>query len=112
MSSNDACHSPLREPQFHETIKSVEQTHEVGVCALFVVARDLHTGNGARTHRMCQLLVESHWQKKYEAKDQELEDLKAEMTRVVEIMTVMGRLSSNGEVWSLAEIKKKVSPKI
>ena len=34
------------------------------------------------------------------------------MTQAVEIMTVMGRLSSNGEVRSLAEIKKKVSPKI
>ena len=34
--------------------------------------------------------------------------MKAEMKRVGEIMTVMGRLLRNGEVRSLAEIKKKV----
>jgi hypothetical protein len=61
---------------------------------------------------MSQSYVESHWEKKCEAKDKELEELKAEMKRAGEIMTVMGRLLGDGEVRSLAEIKKKASPKI
>ena len=44
-------------------------------------------------------------------KDRELEKLKAQMMRMGEIMPVIGRLRSNGEVWSLTEIKKKSSPK-
>ena len=38
--------------------------------------------------------------------------MKAEMKRAGYIMTVTKRLLSNGEVRSLAEIKKKASPKI
>jgi hypothetical protein len=81
---------------------------------LFVVARGPCTNYGARAHIMFQLYVESHchFQKKYEAKDRELEELMAGMKQAGEIMTVMGRLLSNGEVSSLAEIKKKSSPKI
>ena len=79
---------------------------------MFVVVRELYTDDGAYIHRMTHVFVESHWQKKYEAKDQELEELKTEMRRVGETMTVMGRLLSNREVRSLAEIKKKSSQKI
>ena len=38
--------------------------------------------------------------------------MKVEMKRAGEIMTVMGRLLGDGEVRSLAEIKKKSSQKI
>jgi hypothetical protein len=56
--------------------------------------------------------VERHWEKKCEAKYKDLEELKTEMKRVGGIMPVMGRLLSDGEVRSLAELKKKVCPKI
>ena len=56
--------------------------------------------------------VESHCQEKYEAKDKELEQLKSEINWAGEIMPVLGRLLSDGEVRSLVEIKKKASPKI
>ena len=74
------------------------RTDEAGVCALFVMTRGLHADYGAHNHRLSQLFVKIHWQKKYEASDQELKKLKAEMKRAGEIMTVMGRLLSNGEV--------------
>ena len=61
---------------------------------------------------MSQLYVESHWQKKCETKDKELEELKAEMKWAAEIVIVLGRLLSYGEVRSLVELNKKVSPKI
>ena len=77
----------------------------------FVVARSPRTDHGARANRISHLFAEN-WQSRYKAKDQELEELKAEMKRAGEIMTVIGRLLSDGEVRSLAEIKKKVSPKI
>ena len=56
--------------------------------------------------------MERHCQKKRKAKDKELEELKADMKRTGEIMTVMGRLLGDGEVRSLVEIKKKTRPKI
>ena len=112
MVSNGVYHSPLREPQFHETVKIVEQTHDAGVWALCVVARDMCTGNGACTHTMFKLCVESHRRKKYETKDRELEDLKAKMMWAVEITTFMGRLFINGEVRSLEDTKEKASPNI
>ena len=61
---------------------------------------------------MSQLCVESHWEKKCKAAYNELVELKAEMKRAGEIMTVTRRLLSDGEVRSLSELKKKVSPKI
>ena len=59
-----------------------------------------------------QSYVESRWEKRCEAKDKEIEELKAEMKRAGEIMTVMGRLLGDGEVRSMVDIKKKASPKI
>ena len=56
--------------------------------------------------------MESHWEKRCKAKDKEIEELKVEMKRAGEIMTVMGRLLGDGEVRSMADIKKKASPKI
>ena len=77
-----------------------------------VVARDMCTGNGACTHTMFKLCVESHQRKKYETKDRELEDLKAKMMWAVEITTFMGRLFINGKVRSLKDTKEKASPNI
>ena len=85
-------------------------TGEAGVCRLFVVTKGLCTGYGARTHIMSQLFVESHCQNKYETPYQELEDLNAETTRTGEIMAITRRPLRNGEVRSLTDIKKQVSP--
>ena len=79
---------------------------------MFVVAKGLKTDDGYSTHILSQSFIKSHCQKKYEKKDQELEEFKAQMMRTGEIMRVIGRLRSNGEVWSLTEIKNKSSPKI
>ena len=51
---------------------------------------------------MFELYVETHWERKCEAKDREIAELNSEMTWVGEIMTVLGRLLSDGEVRSLA----------
>ena len=61
---------------------------KAGVCILFVVINGLRINYAVCAHRMSQLYVNSHWQKKDKAKDWELEELKAETKQAGEIMTV------------------------
>ena len=44
---------------------------------------------------MSQSYVKSCWQKNYDKKDKELEELKSEMKRASEIMICMGKLLSD-----------------